>query len=231
MTLNLIRALPVGALTLVIFTGVASAQDPDRILNAIEVQRLVARAEPGDHVRLSAHFMAIADAYDAESKRHASMAQRYAGNPNRDVSGLAAHCRQLASLNVELAAATRALAAHHKALGNGAPSARPRAAASFDAGKGARAPSAEEVLALAATAHTAADHQALAQHFRTLATRYSTDADNHAALARAYRAPRSSHAAAAAHCDRLETLSRTAAKEANDAAALHQQAAAAGTGR
>jgi outer membrane murein-binding lipoprotein Lpp len=228
MTSTSLRALMTGALMLSISVATAFAQAAEgTILNAVEVQRLVSRAELGDHARLGAHFGALADTYDADAKRHAAMAQRYAGNPNRDVSGLAAHCRQLASLNRELASSVRELAAHHRTLGAGVPSVRPQVDAAFDAGKGARTPTGEEVLALAGTARTAADHTALAEHFLTLARRYGTDADNHAALARACRAPRTGHAAAAAHCERLETLSRSAAKEASDAAAMHRQAASA----
>jgi len=60
--------------------GGLTAQDRSpAILNAVEVQQLVKRAEPADQARLSAHFSALADRYTAEVKRHKSMSQAFVG--------------------------------------------------------------------------------------------------------------------------------------------------------
>ena len=65
-----IRLLPVSftvAALLSMAIG-AAAQAPSPLLNAVEVQRLVARGTPDDHAQLNAHFMALADRSDASRK-------------------------------------------------------------------------------------------------------------------------------------------------------------------
>ena len=59
------------------------------------------------------------------------------------------------------------------------------------------------------------------EYFLALATRYTADANEHAATARTYRGTKI--AQAAVHCDRLVMLSREEAKEATAAAAMHKQ--------
>ena len=76
---------------------------------------------------------------------------------------------------------------------------------------------------MAAKASTPADHRALEEYFLTAAKRYTADANEHATMAAAYRGTKI--ASAAVHCDRLVTLSRDAAKEANAAAARHKELA------
>jgi hypothetical protein len=69
-----IRFLWVSALALLAFAGSATAQDKSpALLNTLEVEQLVKRAEPGDNARLVAHFTALAERYVAEAKRHTSM--------------------------------------------------------------------------------------------------------------------------------------------------------------
>ena len=68
-----------------------------------------------------------------------------------------------------------------------------------------------------------ADHRALEEYFLTLAKRYAADADEHVAMAGAYRGTRI--AQSAVHCDRLVDLSREAAKEATKAAGMHKELA------
>ena len=108
-----------------------------------------------------------------------------------------------------------------RAAGKG--SAVPRGAARFEAGAGAAAPSAQELTALAAKASTPADHRGLEEYFLTSAKRYTAEANDHAAMAMAYRGTKI--AQAGAHCDRLVTLARDSAKEATEAAAMHKQLA------
>jgi hypothetical protein len=220
-----IRALSLAAVAALAFAGNVAAQDKaSGLLNNLEVRQLVARAEPGDHARLSAHFTALADRYAAEATQHTSMAQGFIGNPSRSVgTGMSAHCKQLATLNTQSATTVRALAAYHEKSATGQPATPPREGARFQGGAGASEPTEKELKALAAKASTPADHRALEEYFLTLAKRYTADASEHVALAQTYRGTRI--AQAAVHHDRLAGLSRDAAKEAKAAADMHKQLA------
>jgi len=221
-----LRALAIGALAILTFTGSAASQTASSpILNTLEVRKLVASTEPGDNARLSAHFAALADRYAADAKRHNAMAQAFVASPVRRTAANSAvdHCKRLEQLNLQSAATLRELAAHHEKLAAGKTSAVPRGAVRFEGGAGAPVPTAEQLSALAAKASTPADHRGLEEYFLTSAKRYTADANEHAGMAQAYRGTRI--AQAAAHCDRLVTLSRDSAKEATEAAAMHKQLA------
>jgi hypothetical protein len=221
MTTFSIRRLAVGALTVAAVVGAAAAQTPSPLLNTLEVQELVARAEPADHARLVGHFAALADRYDDEARRHIAMAASFVGNPNRNVGGgTSAHCRRLATLDSATAATLRELARHHQALAAGTPSATPRGAAPFQAGAGASQPTRAELRALAAEAVTPADHHAIEEYFLTLAKRHTAEANEHAAIAQNYRGTRI--AQAAVHCDRIVANARAAARQATGAAEMHR---------
>jgi hypothetical protein len=217
-----IPTLAMGALAIAAIAGSAAAQTAaSPVLNALEVQALVANAGAGDHARLSAHFAALAQHYAVEARRHTSMAQGFIGNPSRQLpTTMGAHCKRLASLNTRSAATVRELAAHHEQLALGAPSILPRGATPFHGGAGAREPRDRELRALAASARTPGDHLALEEYFLTLAKRYAAAADEHAMTAQSYRG--SKIAQAAVHCDRLAARSRTAADEAIAHAAVHK---------
>jgi hypothetical protein len=224
------RTIHIGslALTALGFLGlagsVAAQEASPAILNVLEVRQLVARAEPGDHVRLSAHFAALGERYATEARRHTSMSQGFIGNPSRSLAtGMSAHCKRLAELNTSSATTVRELAEHHQKLATGSLSIPPRDGARFQGGEGAPEATKRDLSALAATASTPADHRGLEEYFLTLAKRYAADADEHVAMAQAYRGTRI--AQAAVHCDRLVALSRDSAKEATDAAAMHKQLA------
>jgi hypothetical protein len=223
-TIHIRSWLPV-ALAILAVAGSAAAQEKSpALLNTLEVQQLVKRAEPGDNARLAAHFTGLAERYAAEATRHTSMAQSFAGNPSRNLgTGMSAHCRQLADLNTQAAATVRELAAYHEKLASGAAATRPPAGARFEGGAGAPEPTDQELKALAAKAGTPAEHHALEEYFLTLAKRYTADAKEHAATASTYRGTRI--AQAAVHCDHLAALARQEAKEATDAAAMHKQLA------
>lgn len=221
-----LRALSVGALAFLTFAGGVSAQTTSSaVLNSLEVQELIKRAEPADHARLEVHFAVLAEQYAADAKRHSAMAQSFIASPIRRTAANAAadHCKRLEQLNLKSAAALRELAAYHEGLAAGNASAVPRGAARFEGGAGAPAPTTEELIALAAKASTPADHRALQEYFLTLAKRYAADATDHVAMAQAYRGTRI--AQAAGHCDLLAALSRDEAKEATEAAAMHKQLA------
>lgn len=220
------RSLAIGALAALTFAGTARAQTPaSPILNTLEVQKLVSSSEPADNARLSAHFAALADRYAADARRHKNMADAFIAAPTRRVpaTGAADHCKRLAALNTQSAETLRELSAHHQKLATGTPSTAPKGAASFQGGAGSPEPTDAELNALAAKASTPADHHGLQEYFLTAAKRYTADANEHIAMAQAYRGTRV--AWAAVHCDRLVSLSRDAAKEATTAAEIHKQLA------
>lgn len=221
-----IRLITFGSLALGAPAAAAAAQaPPSPILTALEVRKLVSSADPADNARLGAHFAALADRYAADAKRHNAMAQAFIAAPTRRVPANTAadHCKRLAALNTKSAATLRELAAHHDKLAAGAASSAPKGSARFQRGTGAPEPTDAELGALAAKASTPADHRALQEYFLTAAKRYTADANDHIAMAAAYRGTRI--AQAAAHCDRLVELSRDEAKEATAAAELHGQLA------
>jgi len=224
MTTFTFRPLAIGTLALLMFAGNALSQTASPILNTLEVQKLGASSEPGDNARLSAHFTALADRYAAEASRHKTMAQSYAGNPNRPTGGgMSMHCKRLAELDTQSAASLRELAHHHKALAAGTASTAPAAGARFQGGAGTSEPTEVELKALAAKAVTPADHRAFQEYFLTAAKRYTADANDHTAIARSYRGTRI--AQAADHCNRLVANARESAKEATAAAEMHAQLA------
>jgi hypothetical protein len=222
------RSLSLVAAAALTLTASVAAQDrPSGLLNNLEVRQLVARAEPGDQAQLSAHFTALGDRYAAEAQRHISMSQSFIGNPSRNLgTGMSAHCKRLADLNTQSATTVRELAAYHTKLAGGTPATPPRDGARFQAGAGAPEPTDKELNALAAKASTPAEHRGLEEYFLTLAKRYTAEANEHVALAQAYRGTRI--AQAAVHHDRLAGLSRDEAKEATAAAEMHKQLAGIG---
>ncbi len=125
------RSLSIAAIAILTFAGSVAAQEkPSGLLNSLEVQQLVKRAEPGDNARLAAHFTALADRYVGEAKRHTSMAQSFVGNPSRNLgSGMSAHCKQLADLNAQSGTELRELASYHQKLASGAAATPPVAGA------------------------------------------------------------------------------------------------------
>jgi hypothetical protein len=118
-----IRVVAGVALTLAALANSANAQTGSPILNALEVQKLVASTEPADNARLSAHFAALADRYMREATRHNAMAQAFTAAPTRRTPTTAAadHCKRLATLNKQAADTLRELAAYHekRAAGGG----------------------------------------------------------------------------------------------------------------
>jgi hypothetical protein len=219
------RSAALAAAVLTMAGQVVAQGRPPAPLNALDVRQLVARAEPADNIRLNAHFTALAERYAAEARKHTAMSGSFTANPSRNIgAGMGAHCKRLADLNTQSAAAVRDLAAYYEKLAGGAPAAPPQGGTPFQAGAGAPEPTEQELNALAAKASTPADHRALEEYFLTLAKRYSGEAAEHIALAQASRGSRSTQAAQ--HHDRLASLSRDAATEATAAAEMHRGFAA-----
>ena len=93
------------------------------------------------------------------------MSQGFIGNPSRNLgTGMSAHCQQLANLNTQSATTARELTAYHQKLAAGVAATRPPACEP-DAGRGAAAPTDQELAASAAKAGTPADHRALEDNF------------------------------------------------------------------
>jgi hypothetical protein len=205
--------------------GTLAAQErPNGLLNRLEVQQLVSRAEPADNARLAVHFSALANDYASEAKKHVAMSQSFAGNPSRNLgTGMSVHCKQLADLNNQSAATARELAAYHEKLAAGTPAQPPREGARLEGGAGAPEPTEKELKALAAKAAIPAEHKALQEYFLTLAKRYTTAADEHVTLAQTYRGTRIAQASAI-H-EHLARLARDSAKEATAGAEMHRQLA------
>ena len=224
----LIRVAAGAALVLATLANNANAQNASPILNAVEVQKLVASADPADDARLSAHFAALAEQYTREATRHDAMAQAFIASPTRrnPANTAADHCKRLSGLNTQAANTLRELATYHEKRAVGATVSVPKGAAPFHAGTGAPEPSDDELSALAVRASTPSDHHALEEYFQTAAKRYREAVNEHSSMAQAYRGTRI--AQAAVHCDRLVSLSRDEAKEATAAAEMHKQLATAG---
>ena len=228
MTAFSIRATAGAALVLATLANGANAQSGSPILNTLEVQKLVASAAPADNARLAAHFAALAERYARDATRHDALAQGFIASPARRPAASAAadHCTRLARLSRQAANTLGELAKYHEKRATGAAAAAPEGAARFEAGDGAPEPSTSDLAALARRASTAADHHALEEYFRAAATRYREAVREHTSMAQAYRGTRI--AQAAAHCDRLASVSRDEAKEATTAAEMHKQLAASG---
>jgi len=136
---------------------------------------------------------------------------------------------RLATLGTQSAATLRELAEHHERLAVGTASTVPAAAARFEDGEGAPAPTDQELRALAGRARTPADHRALAEYFMTVAEGHTMEAEHHTAMAQAYRGNANRRGGdPAVHCDRLVKLAREAAKEALAAETVHTQLATIG---
>ena len=217
------RLLFVLALAFVAFAGNAVAQtQASPILNTLEVQKLAASAEPADNARLAAHFSALAARYTAEAKQHSSMAASFGSN--RTIGpGMSVHCKRIAELNTQSATTLRELATHHNKVAAGVASTPPAGAAAFQGGTDAREPTEKELTALAAKARSVADHRALQEYFTTKARRYTAEANQHDAFAKAYHGTRMTWAPGM-H-DHLARLARESAKEATASATMHQDLA------
>ena len=223
---TLYRAV-VAAVAILATAALAAAQAPSSVLNKLEVQKLVAAETPEANSALAAHFNALADRYLADAESHKAMGRAYQANANRSaVTSAATHCERLAKIAADEATTTREMARYHRDLAGGKGAVLPKGAAALHAGHGAPEPTADQLHHLAMTARSAADHRALEEYFATLAKKNNADADDHVAMAKTYRAGvRKGTYDPAVHCDRLAKLAREAAKEANEAAALHKQLA------
>ena len=205
-------------------TSALNAQDKSAApLSTVEIQQLISRGQPADHAQLSAHFTALADEQAADAKRHTAMQQAYAGSNKAGAVSMSAHCKQLASRSQTSAASLRELAAYHSKLAAGAKAEAPSPAATTG-----RTPTDAELVRLAGSAESAADHRALESYFASIANRYDREAADHAAYAKTWqglnRVPASADQATL-H-DKEAAARREAAAEARTAASMHRDMAA-----
>jgi hypothetical protein len=223
--------LLIGSAAVLVMASPLAAQTSTGVLNSLEVKRLVTEGTPAANATLAKHFGALADRYASEAAAHTAMASAYSGNPNHSLGGsMGVHCQKLAELATASAKTARGMVTYHTDLAAGAAPEPPKGAAAFDAGKGARAPTPEDVRRLAAVAHTRSDHHGLEEYFLTLAKQKTAEADEHATMANMFRVSgqRRGSEFAAMHCDSLAKQARDAAKEATASAELHRQLAIVG---
>jgi len=214
----LARALTISAFTAFAFTSLATAQTPATVFNTLELERLVASAVPDDHQRVSVHFATLADRYTADAARHEQIASSYARNPVAKLGrDMADHCRTLARIDRELAVQLRDLSAQHAAMAHA--TGESGAASPALQILGSPLPTDDDLTRLAATATTAADHQALGRYFASVRDTYIGDASQHRRLALYYAGIKAK--AEAAHCERVARLANEGAKAAGEAAARH----------
>jgi hypothetical protein len=210
----------VGAIATVAAAQVASPP----ILNSLEVKRLVASGTPADDVKLSAHFAALADRYEADANEHAAMARGVAGSRNQALAtSTKAHCDRIAASDRDAAVTLRGLASFYADRGKGVAANVPPDAARFEGGAGAPAPTRDEVRGLVAGATTATDHRLLAEYFEALSTDYLAVAAEHAAMVKANLPAKT--ADGPSHCQKLVNEARENARDANEMAALHRKLA------
>jgi len=203
-------------------TPILTAQD--KPLNMAEIEQLIARGQPADHARLSAHFGALAERYTVDGKRHAAMRPAFAGNTKLAnlAASQAAHCQRLAARNEASASILRELAAHHSREAAGVASEPPRGSERFQGD--ARIPTDAELTRLAASAETAADHSALARYFTSIAEQYERESKESAAFARTWRGMTRNPTAPAiaTRWERLAKEQAESAAEARAAAVTHR---------
>jgi len=214
------RVVGLGIVVLSVLVPVARADTrPSSIVNVLEVRRLTSRSDSDAHVRLAAHFTALARQHDVDAKRHDDMA--VVANASRATSSqMLVHCRALAAERRDSASLLRRLATHHDALRTGVASALPTDAAQFASGAGAPPPTPGELRILVASAHTPAEHNDLGEYFRGLERRYMTEAADFRRMASSYSGGRLSTSLAG--WDGHARRSREAARVAAAAALEHE---------
>lgn len=215
-----LRAASTFALAIMAAATLASAPQGNTgaILTKEELRQAISAPGGPDHVKLAAHFTAVADRYAADAAKHAEMAKGFSTNTSRaggpDMRG---HCTALANLSAGMEKSARALSKFHAdSARSGAKGAGPGSAAANGADH-ANMPGMANMPGIADKAPAVGDHAAMSSYFTSLADRYTADADTHAAMAELYRTGRM--AGMADHCERLARDARTAAKRAREAAA------------
>ena len=111
------------AAVMLISIGQSTAAEPKGELSNKEVRALVANAKtPGDHMKLAAHFTAIAVKHEAEAQEHEALAAEYKSNPQLGSSkhpmgpNSAEHCLFFAEHCRKAAKEMRTMATEHQEM-------------------------------------------------------------------------------------------------------------------
>jgi hypothetical protein len=214
-------------ITIMALTSGAGAQT---LLNSLEVQRLVDRADASSHAALQRHFELLADRYTSDAKQYRAMARGFIGNPNRLTTPPPGwHCLRAAEESDLAAATVRALARYHAQRAIDVIAPMPPGAAPYESGRGAPRPTPGQVRALEREARTVADHRFLEEYFDNLATASLAVVAQHSAMAAAASALGTrSTAYQREQCERVIRAARRAVDDAVAAATRHHQLAALG---
>lgn len=212
--------------TAIAFVGVATvaAGAPSRVLNKLEVQKLVAAETPVASVRLAAHFNALAEQFYAQAASQRDMARVYRATANRSATTTAAiDCERLARRGATWGMRARELARYHVDLAEGRDAVLPVGATALHEGFGAPEPTRSQLHSLALTADTRADHLVLREYYLTVARRRTAEADNYLSMIAAFHAGvRNGTYNPAVAYERLAGIARKAAKDATQAADRHK---------
>ena len=229
-----IRRLPVGSavrpLRHILIIGLAAAAATvtaeAQVLNQLEVQRLVDRADSASHAALQQHFIALAAQFDREAARDQAVAHGFVGNPVRPMAPVAGTAWMARAASARAAAdAVRRLAHYHEQRAAGLMALMPPRAADFEGGNGAPVPTAAQVREIEAAARTPAEHHFLMEYFSTVAMAQLETIARDTARRAAYLASVSHDPIAIADCDRRIATARRAVDAAIAAAERHHNLA------
>ena len=207
--------------------AVAAAEPPSRVLNKLEVQKLVAAETQVANLRLAIHFDGVAEQYFHEAAHHRATGTVQGANAHRSIAATADdHCEREAAVATEWGVAARRLARYHSDLATGRTAVLPKGAAELQGGRGAPEPTAAQLHRLALLARTRSDHLALQEHYAIVARERTAAADAYRRMAAAYRAGvRKDVGDPGSNFDRLARLARRSAQQATEAANRHRQLA------
>jgi hypothetical protein len=224
MTMILRFATGVSLTLLVTIPRIEAQERPDDSrampVTTIDVQQLVDRGQPADHLRLRDHFFGLSERYRTEAERDLAASRTFAFHARVLPGNPAEVWAKRSRVAAGSAAITVRLATHHARLALGLPSQPPIGAGPFERGAGAPEPSASHLRQLSVQARTGAEHRLLADYLYDSAMRYNRRARDYTAQALAYRGSASRRTGSgdpAIYCDRE---ARRARERAIDAAGL-----------
>jgi hypothetical protein len=196
----------------------------DEELAALQMQGATAQ----DHLKLAAHFLAEADAYEQEAESHEAMAKRY-NLPAKVASvksGMTQHCVHLSRSLKEAAKEAAQLAQSHQAMADQVSESTPPVAAALPITP--QRLGAKELASLQMKGATSEDHLKMAAHFHAEAEAFEQQADLHEAMAKRYHRPNlppktaSVNSGMSQHCLNLSRALKNAAKDATQLSENHK---------
>ena len=215
------RILAIGVVATAL-TSTAGAQ----VLNHLDVQRLVDKADAESHVALQHHFIALAARFDREAARDQSIARGFIGNPVRLTASTASTPWLERAASARAAAdAVRRLARYHDQRAAGLMVRLPQGTAGFEGGDGAPGPTPAQVRDIEAAARSAADHHFLVEYFNTVAMAQLEAIAHDTVIRGAYQASAKRDTIAIAGCDLRIAAARRQVDAAIAAAERHHDLA------